>query len=232
MDLLKLRPPPRQGDVENCPWPNFHGNRHNDGLIGSVLPTGIAGVTFTYELRRAGLELSWMLPASAGYLFDVKRALLTGDVDVEKEDFEPVASQLPVSADGVLRYVDSGVEMGARYVYRMEASGDPSVSYTTAAIYIRVTQGSLEQNYPNPFNPATRITFLVPDGQTQQVSLVVYDVKGARVKTLVDGLHGGGRYTVEWDGRNNAGERVASGVYFYRLVEKNYTNTKKMLLLK
>lgn len=216
----------------NSPWPNYHGNRHNDGLIGSVLPTGIAGVTFTYELRRSGLELSWILPASAGYLFDVKRASLAGDSDVDKDDFELVVSQLPIGADGVLRYVDAGVEMGTRYVYRMEASGDPTVNYTTGAIYITVTQGSLEQNYPNPFNPATRITFLVPDGHAQHVSLVVYDVRGARVKTLVDGLRGGGRYTVEWDGRNNTGERVASGVYFYRLVEKNYTHTKKMLLLK
>jgi flagellar hook assembly protein FlgD len=61
---------------------------------------------------------------------------------------------------------------------------------------------------------------------------VVYDVTGARVRTLVEGEVSGGKYTVEWDGRNDRGQTVGSGVYFYRLVERNFTQTKKMLLLK
>jgi flagellar hook assembly protein FlgD len=61
---------------------------------------------------------------------------------------------------------------------------------------------------------------------------VVYDVTGARVRTLVEGEVSGGKYTVEWDGRNDRGQTVGSGVYFYRLVERNFTQTKKMILLK
>ena len=102
----------------------------------------------------------------------------------------------------------------------------------TGSIYVPVTRGDLSQNYPNPFNPVTRITYLVPDGGAQQVRLVVYDVRGARVRTLVDDRKAGGKYTVDWDGRNDQGTAVGSGVYFYRLVETNFTQTRKMLLLK
>ncbi len=90
----------------------------------------------------------------------------------------------------------------------------------------------MSQNYPNPFNPTTKIKYFVPEGSVQRVSLVVYDVTGARVRTLVDGLVPGGKYTVEWNGRNDKEQLVGSGVYFYRLVERNFTQTRKMLLLK
>jgi hypothetical protein len=220
-------------DPDNSPWPNYHANRHNDGLVGSVLPTGILDVSFAYEMRGSGVELTWVLPAWAGYIFDVSRAVLTGEgAEMSTGNFERVAAGVQVGPGGVLRHLDTTVEMGTRYVYRVEASDDPELSYTTGAIYVRVTRGSLTQNYPNPFNPSTRITFLVPDGGVQRVSLIVYDVNGGRVKTLVDDMRGGGRYTVEWDGRNSAGETVASGVYFYRLVEGDFTATRKMLLIK
>ncbi|MCK5618654.1 MAG: hypothetical protein KAJ17_04600, partial [Candidatus Krumholzibacteria bacterium] len=62
--------------------------------------------------------------------------------------------------------------------------------------------------------------------------LVVYDVRGARVRTLVDETAMGGKYTVAWDGRNDQGQSVGSGVYFYRLAGRHFTQTRKMLLLK
>ncbi len=179
------------------------------------------------------MDLTWILPSWAGYLFDVNRAVVTGDgVGGSTGQFERVAAVVQVGPGGVLRYHDSDVEMGSRYVYRLEASDDSELSHTTGEIYIRVTRGSLTQNYPNPFNPATRITYYVPDGGVQRVSLIVYDVSGARVKTLFEGMRRGGKYTVEWDGRNSVGEPVSSGVYFYRLVEGDFTATKKMLLIK
>jgi hypothetical protein len=220
-------------DPDNNPWPSYHCNRHNDGLVGSILPTGVLDVSFGYEVRGSGVELTWIIPATAGYLFDVSRAEVTsGEVDEADMEFEKIAGVLQVGSGGILRYVDNRVEMGTRYVYRLEVTDDPDASYTTGVIYVRVTQGDLSQNYPNPFNPSTRITYYVPEGGVQRVSLVVYDVSGSRVKTLVDDKRSGGKYTVEWNGRNDAGESVASGVYFYRLVEANYTATKKMLLIK
>lgn len=86
-------------------------------------------------------------------------------------------------------------------------------------------------NYPNPFNPSTFIQFNLP--QKANVNLTVYNVKGQKVKTLVNGEQQQGSQTIEWKGKNSHGNSVASGVYFYRLNVKNQkTITKKMLLLK
>jgi photosystem II stability/assembly factor-like uncharacterized protein len=87
---------------------------------------------------------------------------------------------------------------------------------------------SLAQNYPNPFNPATTIAYEVPVQGT--VTLIVYDAAGREVRTLVDGTIAAGSYSVTWDGRNQAGDLVASGVYLYRLVVGNEMKTRKMLL--
>lgn len=91
----------------------------------------------------------------------------------------------------------------------------------------------LGQNYPNPFNPVTRIEYWVPGGSARSaVSLVVYDVRGARVRTLVQGTKASGRYAVDWDGRNDNGTPVSSGVYFYRMTSGGFADTRRMVLLK
>ncbi len=89
----------------------------------------------------------------------------------------------------------------------------------------------LEQNYPNPFNPATTIEFMVPK-TLNQFSLKVYDNLGRLVKTLHDGRLESGKHKLKWDGTNNHGQSVATGVYFYKMKTKGYAQTKMMLLLK
>lgn len=91
--------------------------------------------------------------------------------------------------------------------------------------------GELEQNYPNPFNPVTTIRYeLQTPGRAQ---LRVYDVSGRLVRTLLDSnVTAGARHEVTWDGRSDGGERVASGVYFYKLSAPGFTQTRKMVLLK
>jgi hypothetical protein len=91
-------------------------------------------------------------------------------------------------------------------------------------------QYELGQNYPNPFNPTTDIEFALP--KAGQVSLVVYNVLGQEVKSLVDGQMDAGNHTVTWDGTNSHGQSVSSGIYFYRLSAGEYNATKKMLMLK
>lgn len=89
---------------------------------------------------------------------------------------------------------------------------------------------AVSQNYPNPFNPETFIEFSLPENC--QVNLVVYNVRGQLVKTLVHGSMQAGTYKVRWDGTDKSELRVASGVYFYRLVAGDKINTKKMILMK
>ena len=94
---------------------------------------------------------------------------------------------------------------------------------------------TLYQNYPNPFNSSTTVEFDVPEisGKMPRLAVQIFDLLGRKVITIEKGFYdAGARYRVVWDGRNDAGEHVATGVYFYRLLTGDYASTKKMLLLR
>ncbi len=93
---------------------------------------------------------------------------------------------------------------------------------------------SLSQNYPNPFNSTTLIRYTIPAvrGQRSAVSLRIYNIQGELVRTLVDGQQGAGRYEVTWDGCDSFGKSVSSGIYLYRLRAGEFTQTKRMILIK
>ncbi len=88
----------------------------------------------------------------------------------------------------------------------------------------------LEQNYPNPFNPTTTIRYSIK--APSRVSLRIYNVAGQLVRTLVKEHLKSNDYKVRWDGKDNAGNDVSTGVYFYRLTAGTFTQTKKMVLLR
>ncbi len=88
----------------------------------------------------------------------------------------------------------------------------------------------LEQNFPNPFNPETRIYFEIP--QTEMVTIAIYNVLGKKVRTLESARLSAGRYTLNWDGKNDMGATVPTGAYFYRMKAGDFIATKKMLLMK
>jgi hypothetical protein len=91
---------------------------------------------------------------------------------------------------------------------------------------------TLGQNTPNPFNPSTSISYQVPQGRHVKVLLEVYNIRGMKVCALIDAVREPGEYTLFWDGRDEAGRKVASGVYFYRLRAGDFTQTRKMVILK
>ncbi|HCM16175.1 MAG TPA: hypothetical protein DHW79_09595, partial [Candidatus Cloacimonas sp.] len=84
--------------------------------------------------------------------------------------------------------------------------------------------------YPNPFNPHTIIAFDL--GKAQNISLDIYNTKGQLVRNLATGQMGEGNHRVTWNGKDNTGRSLASGIYFYRLKTESYSSTRKMLLLK
>jgi hypothetical protein len=88
----------------------------------------------------------------------------------------------------------------------------------------------LFQNYPNPFNPETQVRYDLP--VSGHVKLSIFNVLGQRVRVLVDERQDAGHKSVIWDGRDNSGQEVASGIYFYKISAENYRKTKKMVLLK
>jgi hypothetical protein len=89
---------------------------------------------------------------------------------------------------------------------------------------------ALHQNYPNPFNPSTTIEFDLP--QDSWVRLSVYNVLGQRIKTLLNAQYAAGTHEVIWDGRNESGGEVSSGVYFYLLETDSFRDAKKMLMIR
>ncbi len=88
----------------------------------------------------------------------------------------------------------------------------------------------LHQNFPNPFNPETQISYSLPE--EGEVRLTIYNVLGQQVKVLVDGHQNAGAQTVIWDGCNENGEKVSSGIYFYKLKAGDVVQTRKMTLMK
>ncbi len=107
---------------------------------------------------------------------------------------------------------------------------DFSTSTVSAVGDLPINQLAMAQNSPNPFNPRTKITFSLP--ARQDVRLRVYSVEGRLVRTLITGSKDAGTHTVMWQGDNDQGGQVASGLYFYRLGTSSGTLTRKMTLLK
>ena len=107
----------------------------------------------------------------------------------------------------------------------VNAKGDGSV-----ALELIPMQYALYQNFPNPFNPVTEIQFDIPD--ISAVQLVVYNLMGQEVRRLVNGELQAGYHRVVWDGLNDQGEPVSTGVYIYSLTSPSFHSTKKMVLLK
>ncbi|MEE9270600.1 MAG: Ig-like domain-containing protein [Candidatus Krumholzibacteria bacterium] len=126
---------------------------------------------------------------------------------------------------------DTTVRPNQTYYYKLEeVSSDGAGDVFGPFKFTYRAPFTLEQNFPNPFNPTTTIRFTL--AQDSHVKLVVYDVAGRRVQTLVNEKRIANHYDVEWDGRNSSGHSVASGVYFYKIVAGKFSKTRKMLLLK
>jgi hypothetical protein len=104
------------------------------------------------------------------------------------------------------------------------------VEWEEEDLSLRPTEFDLRQNYPNPFNPATTIQYALP--RASEVSVAIYNVLGQRVRSLVNEHQDPGYKTVWWDGKDDGGNEVSSGVYFYRIEAGDFVQSKKMTLLK
>ena len=179
---------------------------------------------FDARVLGGGVELSWRVEADEAIRgFRVYRA----DPDQLERAITP---ELIAPAQNV--FLDQTARPATRYRYAVAAvneAGDETRSFMldveTPALLL-----SLGQNVPNPFNPATSIPF-VRDATTR-VRLRVYDVRGALVATLFEGVLPQGSHAIAWDGRNNAGRVVSSGTYLVSLVAGNHRLSRKMLMVR
>jgi hypothetical protein len=92
--------------------------------------------------------------------------------------------------------------------------------------------GSLQQNFPNPFNIGTTIEYTLTGMSQREVELTIHNILGQKIRTLKRCMERGGRHVVYWDGTDDVGEPVASGVYFYVLESSEQRLSKRLLLLK
>ncbi len=176
-----------------------------------------------------GVRLNWETAAGGTTSgFNVLRSLR------EEGEYVKINSELiPPSPDGRYEYVDKTAIGGRRVFYKLEEiapDGTASLHGPIQAETPLPREFRLAQNYPNPFNPQTTIRFDVP--KETHLTLEVYNVLGQKVCTLIDRPIEAGYHTVIWDGTNDQGLRVGSGVYYYRLLSTEFHDTKKMVLLK
>ena len=130
------------------------------------------------------------------------------------------------------RYLDRGVNKGEKYHYVIEAVANDGSTVHSQEITAHPIPLALElhPNFPNPFNPSTRISFTLPE--PGPVRLEIFDINGRLVRTLIDGHVGKGLREANWNGRDNSGRAVASGLYFYRLTAGKEKITRKAVLIK
>ena len=124
------------------------------------------------------------------------------------------------------------VEFSGVLAEHLEFSGPPEAAKLVAGFEDELMPEDFEfpPNYPNPFNPETTIPFAVPD--LVYVSIEIYDILGQRVKTLVSDEMNAGTYSVVWNGRDDAGRAVASGVYLYRIIAGEFVAKRRLLLVR
>ena len=130
-----------------------------------------------------------------------------------------------VDQNGIIQYKAPGVNVSA-----ITSKIDELLTLAGEEVPENPNRFVLHQNYPNPFNPTTSIAFEVP--AEQRVSLKIYDSHGRLVRTLLDRSIKAGRHEVSWDGRNHTGEPVGSGVYLYVVGGEDFSESKKMILLR
>lgn len=130
--------------------------------------------------------------------------------------------------------LDTTYEIGVSVLYNGSESPIETVTYehfVTSNNNDAQAITELRGNYPNPFNPTTTISFSTKENNVN-TSLFIYNVKGQKVVSLVNEKLAPGAHNIMWNGENDRGEAVSSGIYYYQLKSGTYTKTKKMVLLK
>ncbi len=196
--------------------------------LAPAIPTG-----FVFEISSENhLDFAWDEPVDEDFqYFRLYRSL--------EENFDLIVLD-PFAELNATGFTDSLIDDDVNYYYQLtavDAHGNESESSEElSAMIVSIDPHAipevfaLHQNYPNPFNPVTILNYDLP--QQSWVQLVVYDLNGREIKTLVDEIQDPGYKTTFWNGIGNHGKTVGSGIYVYRLHTDQFSRTRKMILLK
>ena len=180
------------------------------------------------------IELTWTTASESDNLgFNIYKTT-AGEGSWNKVNSSLIEGQGTVSYSSDYSFVDSKITAGETYQYKLESISVNGLAIEEKIVEITVPipdQYVLFNNYPNPFNPTTNIKFQLPEAQ--QIKLAVYDLNGSLVRTLTsDKIYPSGEHIVSWDATDNAGNRVATGIYLYHFQAGKFVKTGKMILIK
>ena len=181
----------------------------------------VALVSSNVRFSNGAVDVSWQLIDDVGVAGMRLLRQETGGTPVAIADWNDIR-------DG--HFEDRGVKPGGEYNYLLEITEERVFAYALGSVRVPTSSLALRQNHPNPVAGSTRIGFDLPAGG--DVTLEVFDVKGRLVRRLVSGTLDARTHTVEWDGRNQRGATVGSGIYFYRLRSPSGTLTRKMSVIR
>ncbi len=198
----------------------------------NLIPTAPGNIAAT--VQDGQVQLSWDESPDPDFnFFTVYRSTEAG--------FDPLTQGEVAGNTTDPLFVDANVQSGETWYYRVAATDFNNnlgeFSAEVFAVVTGITDGAglprafaLEQNYPNPFNPSTTIRYALKDNVP--VRLKIYNTLGQVVRTLVNTRQQAGSYEVLWDGTNDFGQQVASGMYIYRIEAGDFVQAKRMTLLK
>ena len=192
---------------------------------------GFAALRFAFHPGDTEKRFSNILAAKAG---DRSWDLVRGEykVDLESRDWQVI--ELPLEDVQPLESIEfAGNIEGTFYLdeMRLVAATPPLITAVTDERTATLPQSFLlEQNYPNPFNSSTTIRLDLP--RSEEIDLAAYNLTGQKVATLARGHREAGTFALRWDGRDDDGSELASGVYLYRLTAGDRAETRKLLLLR
>lgn len=199
-----------------------------------LLPVELSSVNYT--VNEGTVELYWKTITEVNnYGFEIERKSInniqsTANQNQSDEGWTQVGfvkgSQTSLTPKQY-SFVDDNPTGGNNFSYRIkQIDNNGTYKYSNPInVQLTITKFALQQNYPNPFNPTTTIRYSLP--QNSFVSIKVYDIAGKEIATLANEEQSQGNHNIEFNASN-----LASGIYFYRIQTGNYTDTKKLILLK
>jgi hypothetical protein len=201
---------------------NFDGPKQVEAWV-NITSSAVTIAAFGAKVSGEAVLLEWAIADADGLSgFDVYRATGT-------EPFVRITTT-PLPPESV-SYADDGAEPGRSYTYRLAAyDRDGTFFSRDVAVSVPVPTVALQPSHPNPFRSSTTIGFRLT-GPTP-VRLTVHDVAGRLVAVLLDGTRDAGLHEIEWNGRDVSGQRVHSGVYFYRLDTGRRVLVRKLVVVK
>ncbi|MBC7186784.1 MAG: Ig-like domain-containing protein [Calditrichaeota bacterium] len=195
-----------------------------------ITPTAVELESFTAKaVPYEGVVIEWKTGFEANNAgFHILRS------SARQSGYVAVNSELILSReDRTYTFVDKTANEGGAYYYKLvdvDRNGMRTEHGPITVVAPVPAKYALSQNYPNPFNPVTTIRYELP--AAGRVTVKVYNIYGQLVRTLVDEQVAAGYHTLLWDGRDEYGQAVSSGVYYYRMVSGTFVETRKMALLR